>query len=75
MLESGVTVPSSRILLRPGGLDRSRCFCCDLLGLSIYREFGRRPIPGWCFPRPGLLKVSWPWGLTEMQIEDPVAPG
>jgi len=35
-----VDVLSSRILLRPGDLDRCRRFYRDLLGLAIYREFG-----------------------------------
>jgi catechol 2,3-dioxygenase-like lactoylglutathione lyase family enzyme len=35
-----VDVLSSRILLRPGDLDRSRRFYRDLLGLAVYREFG-----------------------------------
>jgi catechol 2,3-dioxygenase-like lactoylglutathione lyase family enzyme len=35
-----VDVLSSRILLRPGDLDRSRRFYCDVLGLAVYREFG-----------------------------------
>ena len=29
---------SSRILLRPGNLDRSRRFYRDVLGLAVYRE-------------------------------------
>ena len=33
-------VLSSRILLRPADLDRSRRFYRDLLGLAVYREFG-----------------------------------
>ena len=43
-----VDVPSSRILLRPSDLDRSRRFYRDALGLAIYREFGPRRIPAWC---------------------------
>jgi catechol 2,3-dioxygenase-like lactoylglutathione lyase family enzyme len=35
-----VDVLSSRILLRPGDLDRSRRFYRDLLGLAICRELG-----------------------------------
>jgi catechol 2,3-dioxygenase-like lactoylglutathione lyase family enzyme len=31
---------SSRVLLRPTDLERSRAFYCDALGLAIYREFG-----------------------------------
>jgi catechol 2,3-dioxygenase-like lactoylglutathione lyase family enzyme len=41
-------VLSSRILLRPSDLDRSRRFYRGMLGLAIYREFGPRMIPGWC---------------------------
>jgi catechol 2,3-dioxygenase-like lactoylglutathione lyase family enzyme len=107
-----VDVLSSRILLRPGDLDRSRCFCRDVLGLAVYRESGPPGDPGLVFfLGQGLLEVSgradgppgrsvmiWiqvrdvhaeharlaaagvpimrepaaePWGLTEMQIEDP----
>ena len=39
-------VLSSRILLRPGDLDRSRRFYRDLLGLAVYREFGPPDDPG-----------------------------
>jgi catechol 2,3-dioxygenase-like lactoylglutathione lyase family enzyme len=35
-----VELLSSRILLRPGDLDRGRRFYCDVLGLAVYREFG-----------------------------------
>jgi predicted enzyme related to lactoylglutathione lyase len=107
-----VGVLSSRILLHPGDLDRSRGFYRDLLGLAVYREFGPPDDPGLVFfLGQGLLEVSghaagppghsvmiWiqvrdvhaeharlaaagvpvvrepvaePWGLTEMQIEDP----
>jgi catechol 2,3-dioxygenase-like lactoylglutathione lyase family enzyme len=34
-----VDVLSSRILLRPGDLDRSRRFYRDVLGLAVHREF------------------------------------
>ena len=58
-------VLSSRILLRPRDLDRSRRFYRDVLGLAIYREFGTPDDPGTVFflgpgcwrspgPRPGL---------------------
>ena len=54
-------VLSSRILLRPGDLDRSRRFYRDLLGLAIYREFGPPDDPGVVFfLGPGLLEVSGP---------------
>ena len=51
-------VLSSRILLRPGGLGRSRRFCRDLLGLAVYREFGPPDDPGLVFLGQGLLEVS-----------------
>ncbi len=52
-------VLNSRILLRPGDLDRSRRFYRDLLGLAIYREFGPPDDPGAVFfSGPGLLEVS-----------------
>ena len=41
-------VLSSRILLRPSDLDRSRRFYPDVLGLAIYREFGPQMIPVRC---------------------------
>jgi catechol 2,3-dioxygenase-like lactoylglutathione lyase family enzyme len=54
-----VDVLSSRILLRPGGLDRSRRFYRDVLGLAICREFGPPDNPGVVFfLGPGLLEVS-----------------
>jgi predicted enzyme related to lactoylglutathione lyase len=52
-------VLSSRILVRPGDLDRSRRFYRDVLGLAIYREFGPADDPGVVFfLGPGLLEVS-----------------
>ena len=52
-------VLSSRILLRPSDLDRSRCFYRDVLGPAIYREFGPPDDPGVVFfLGPGLLEVS-----------------
>ena len=52
-------VLSSRILLRPSDLDRSRRFYRDVLGLAIYREFGPLDDPGVVFfLGPGLLEVS-----------------
>ena len=52
-------VLSSRILLRPGDLDRSRRFYRDTLGLAIYREFGHPDDPGVVFfLGQGLLEVS-----------------
>ena len=50
---------SSRILLRPSDLDRSRRFYRDVLGLAIYREFGPPDDPGVVFfLGQGLLVVS-----------------
>jgi predicted enzyme related to lactoylglutathione lyase len=54
-----VDVLSSRILVRPSDLDRSRRFYRDVLGLAIYREFGPADDPGVVFfLGPGLLEVS-----------------
>jgi catechol 2,3-dioxygenase-like lactoylglutathione lyase family enzyme len=54
-----VDILSSRILLRPADLDRSRRFYRDTLGLAIYREFGPPEDPGVVFfLGPGLLEVS-----------------
>ena len=49
---------SSRILLRPADLGRSRHFYQDVLGLAVYREFGRRPIRRWVFLPPS-APGSW----------------
>jgi catechol 2,3-dioxygenase-like lactoylglutathione lyase family enzyme len=52
-------VLSSRILVRPSDLDRSRRFYRDVLGLAIYREFGPADDPSVVFfLGPGLLEVS-----------------
>ena len=52
-------VLSSRILLRPSDLDRSRRFYRDLIGLAICREFGPPDDPGLVFfPGQGLPEVS-----------------
>lgn len=52
-------VLSSRILLRPADLGRSRRFYRDVLGLAIYREFGSAADPGVVFfLGPGFLEVS-----------------
>jgi catechol 2,3-dioxygenase-like lactoylglutathione lyase family enzyme len=52
-------VLSSRILLRPSDLDRSRRFYRDLLGLAVYREFGPPDDPGLVFfLGQGFLEVS-----------------
>jgi predicted enzyme related to lactoylglutathione lyase len=54
-----VEVLSSRILLRPADLGRSRYFYRDVLGLAIYREFGPPDDPGVVFfLGAGLLEVS-----------------
>jgi catechol 2,3-dioxygenase-like lactoylglutathione lyase family enzyme len=54
-----VDVLSSRILLRPADLDRSRRFYRDVLGLAIYREFGPSADPSVVFFLGlGLLEVS-----------------
>jgi catechol 2,3-dioxygenase-like lactoylglutathione lyase family enzyme len=50
---------SSRVLLRPAELDRSRRFYRDVLGLAVYREFGPVDDPGLVFfLGQGLLEVS-----------------
>ena len=52
-------VLSSRILLRPVDLDRSRRFYRDVLGLAVYREFGPAEDPAVVFfLGHGLLEVS-----------------
>jgi predicted enzyme related to lactoylglutathione lyase len=54
-----VEVLSSRILLRPVNLDRSRRFYRDVLGLAVYREFGPADNPAVVFfLGQGLLEVS-----------------
>jgi predicted enzyme related to lactoylglutathione lyase len=54
-----VDVLSSRILLRPSDLGRSRRFYRDVLGLAVYREFGLPDDPGMVFfLGQGLLEVS-----------------
>jgi catechol 2,3-dioxygenase-like lactoylglutathione lyase family enzyme len=54
-----VDVLSSRILIRPTDLDRSRRFYRDIMGLAIYREFGPADNPGVVFfLGQGLLEVS-----------------
>ena len=52
-------VLSSRILVRPGNLERSLRFYRDVLGLAVYREFGPPDHPGVVFfLGQGLLEVS-----------------
>jgi catechol 2,3-dioxygenase-like lactoylglutathione lyase family enzyme len=54
-----VDVLSSRILLRPSDVDRSRRFYRDVLGLAVYREFGPPDDPGMVFfLGQGFLEVS-----------------
>jgi catechol 2,3-dioxygenase-like lactoylglutathione lyase family enzyme len=54
-----VEVLTSRILLRPADLDRSRRFYRDVLGLAVYREFGPADDPAVVFfLGQGLLEVS-----------------
>lgn len=52
-------VLSSRILVRPADLSRSRRFYRDVLGLAVYREFGPPADPGVVFfLGSGFLEVS-----------------
>lgn len=52
-------VLSSRLLLRPTDLQRSRGFYRDVLGLAVHREFGDPEAPGTVFfLGNGLLEVS-----------------
>ena len=61
-------VLSSRVLLRPSDLDRSRSFYRDVLGLAIYREFSTGDGTGTVFfLGGGLLEVSG-------QAPEPPAP-
>jgi predicted enzyme related to lactoylglutathione lyase len=54
-----VDVLSSRILLHPANLSRSRQFYRDVLGLAVYREFGSPADPSMVFfIGGGLLEVS-----------------
>jgi predicted enzyme related to lactoylglutathione lyase len=54
-----VDVLSSRILLRPADLGRSRQFYRDVLGLAVYREFGSPADPSMVFfLGGGLLEIS-----------------
>jgi len=70
----GVDVLSSRILLRPGDLDRSRRFYRDLLGLAIYREFGPPTIPGGVLPRPGVTRGLRPRAGPARPLGDDLDP-
>ncbi|MFC5814729.1 VOC family protein [Nonomuraea harbinensis] len=52
-------VLSSRVLLRPGDLERSRRFYAETLGLAVYREFGPPDHPGVVFfLGQGFLELS-----------------
>ena len=52
-------VLSSRILLHPASLSRSRQFYRDVLGLAVYREFGSPADPSMVFfIGNGLLEIS-----------------
>ena len=52
-------VLSSRVLVRPADLERSRRFYGGTLGLAVYREFGPPDSPGVVFfLGPGFLEVS-----------------
>ncbi|MEV0998136.1 VOC family protein [Nonomuraea sp. NPDC050202] len=52
-------VLSSRVLLRPRDLTRSRRFYAETLGLAVYREFGPPDHPGVVFfLGQGLLELS-----------------
>jgi hypothetical protein len=54
-----VDVLSSRVLLRPSDLNRSRRCYHEMLSLAICREFGLPDDPGLVFfPGRGLLEVS-----------------
>ncbi|MGP3912642.1 VOC family protein [Nonomuraea sp. 10N515B] len=52
-------VLSSRVLLRPKDLGRSRRFYAETLGLAVYREFGPADHPGTVFfLGQGFLELS-----------------
>jgi catechol 2,3-dioxygenase-like lactoylglutathione lyase family enzyme len=54
-----VEVLSSRVLVRPANLTRSREFYGDILGLAVYREFGAPEDPGVVyFLGGGFLEVA-----------------
>ncbi|PWI41723.1 VOC family protein [Streptomyces sp. ICBB 8177] len=64
-----VNVLSSRMLLRPTDLERSRAFYRDDLGLAVFREFGEGPQRGTVFfLGGGYLEVSG-------RSDTPPAPG
>ena len=54
-------VLSSRILLHPADLSRSRQFYREVLGLAVYREFGPQADPSMVFfLGGGLLEITGP---------------
>lgn len=66
-------VLSSRVLLRPGNLERSRRFYRDVLGLAVYREFGPAGNPGVVFfLGPGFLEVSSGGGASAAAGRSPM---
>ena len=63
-------VLSSRVLIRPADLERSRRFYGDELGLPVYREFGEGPTRGTVFyAGGGFLEVA---GRSDGQPSDTV---
>jgi catechol 2,3-dioxygenase-like lactoylglutathione lyase family enzyme len=66
-----VDVLSSRILLRPADLGRSRDFYREVLGLAICREFGSVDDPGVVFLLgTGFLQVSGRSDGAPLQVRD-----
>ncbi|MBB6119709.1 VOC family protein [Nocardiopsis algeriensis] len=62
---------SSRVLLRPTDVFRSRDFYRDVMGLAVYREFGTPEQPGTVFYLGnGLLEVS---GSSEASEVPPIS--
>jgi catechol 2,3-dioxygenase-like lactoylglutathione lyase family enzyme len=71
-----VDVLSSRILLWPSDLDRSRRFYRDMLGLAIYREFGPADDPrGGVLPQPGIARGLRAPGRPCRALGDDLDPG
>ena len=67
---------SSRVLIRPTDLDRSRRFYRDTLGLAIYREFGPADNPGVVFfLGQGLLEVLRTRGRPARALGDALDSG
>jgi len=66
-------VLSSRVMLHPTDLERSRRFYRDVLGLAVYRQFGPPDSPGTVFfLGSGFLEVSGqspePPGESSLQL-------